>query len=85
VQLAAGFSRNRALATYARVTQRFDDVLRGRDPSILSSLSRSRGSHAMYQIRVGAETRVAADDLCSQLRRAGGACMVLRNNERAVR
>jgi hypothetical protein len=85
VQLAAGFSRSRALATYARVTQRFDGVLRGRDPSILSSLSRSRGSRAMYQIRVGAETRAAADDLCSQLRRAGGACMVLRNNERAVR
>lgn len=85
VQLAAGFSRSRALATYARVTQRFDDVLRGRDPSILSSLSRSRGSRALYQVRVGADTRAAADELCGRMRRAGGACMVLRNNERAVR
>jgi hypothetical protein len=82
VQLAAGFSRDRALAAYARITQRFDEVLSDRDPSILSSLSRSRGSRAFYQVRVGAETRAAADDICSQLRRRGGACMVLKNRLR---
>jgi hypothetical protein len=85
IQLAAGFSRSRALAAYARVTRQYEEVLRDRDPNILSSLSRSRGSRALYQVRVGADTRAAADDLCSKMRRAGGACMVVRNNERAAR
>ena len=58
---------------------RFETVLRDRDPSILSSLLRSRGTRAFYQVRIGADTRAAADDLCATLRRAGGACLVLRN------
>jgi hypothetical protein len=85
VQLAADFSRDRALATYARVMRRYDQVLRGRDPSILSSVSRSRGRRVLYQVRIGADTRAAADELCGRLRRVGGACMVLRNNRRAAR
>jgi hypothetical protein len=30
-------------------------------------------------VRVGADTRQAAEGLCGSIRRAGGACMVLRN------
>jgi hypothetical protein len=85
VQLAAGFSRSRALAAYARITQRYDEVLTDRDPSILSSVSRSRGTRTFYQVRVGTDTRAAADDLCLQLRRRGGPCIVLRNDLRAER
>ena len=40
---------------------------------------RSRGTRAFYQVRIGADTRPAADDLCNRIRRAGGACFVLRN------
>jgi len=40
---------------------------------------RSRGTRPFYQVRVGTETRADADNLCSSIRRAGGACMVLRN------
>jgi hypothetical protein len=40
---------------------------------------RSRGTRPFYQVRVGAETRQAADSLCGSIRRAGGACIVLRN------
>ena len=54
-------------------------MLDGRDPSLLSTLLRSRGTRAFYQVRVGAETRPAAESLCGSIRRAGGACMVLRN------
>jgi len=32
-----------------------------------------------YQVRIGADTRAGADGLCGQIRRGGGACMVLRN------
>ena len=80
VQLAAGFSKDTALATYARVMDRYGTVLKGKDPSILSTLLRSRGTRPFYQVRVGADTRAAADDLCAKIRGAGGACLVLRNS-----
>lgn len=79
VQLAAGFSRDRVLSIYARLINRFGTVLAARDPSILTTVLRSRGTRIFYQVRLGADTRRAANDLCGQIRRAGGACMVLRN------
>jgi hypothetical protein len=79
VQLAAGFSRDHALANYASLAKRYGELLAGRDPSLLSSLLRSRGTQPFYQVRVGAETRAAAETLCGSIRRAGGACFVLRN------
>jgi hypothetical protein len=30
-------------------------------------------------VRIGADTRAEADDLCNRIRRVGGACFVLRN------
>lgn len=83
VQLAAGFSRDRALAAYARVTRHFEEQLGERDPTIQATTSRSRGRRALYQIRIGADTRAAANELCEELREAGGACMVLRNKSAA--
>ena len=79
VQLAAGFSRDRALAMYARAMKRLSTVIGDQDPSLLSSVMRSRGTRAFYQVRIGADTRPAADDLCNRIRKAGGACFVLRN------
>ena len=79
VQLSAGFSREKALAMYANAAQRYEKVLAGHDPTILSSVLRTRGSHTFYQIRIGADTRAAADSLCAAIRRVGGACLVLRN------
>jgi Transglycosylase SLT domain/SPOR domain len=79
VQLAAGFDRNKALAMYARAFKRLSAVVGDQDPSILASVMRSRGNHTFYQVRIGADTRPAADDLCNRIRRAGGACFVLKN------
>jgi hypothetical protein len=79
VQLAAGFDRDKALAMYARAMKRLSAVIGDQDPSLLSSVMRTRGSHLFYQVRIGADTRPAADDLCNRIRRAGGACFVLRN------
>ena len=78
VQLAAGFSRDKALAMYPR-TKRLSAVIGDQDPSLLSSVMRSRGTRAFYQVRIGADTRPAADDLCNRIRKAGGACFVLKN------
>ncbi|KRR21754.1 lytic transglycosylase domain-containing protein [Bradyrhizobium retamae] len=79
VQLAAGFSRDKALAMYGRAVSRLSSVIGNRDPSILSSRLRSRGPATFYQVRFGADTRGEADDLCNRIRKAGGACFVLRN------
>jgi hypothetical protein len=79
VQLAAGFSRDKALAMYSRAMKRLTAVIGDQDPSLLSSRLRSRGTQMFYQVRIGADTRPAADDLCNRIRRAGGACFVLRN------
>jgi soluble lytic murein transglycosylase-like protein len=79
VQLAAGFDRNKALSMYARAIKGLGTIIGGRDPSLLSSVMRTRGFHPFYQVRIGADTRGEADDLCNRIRRAGGACFVLRN------
>jgi len=79
VQLAAGFSRDKALAMYGRAVSRLSGVIGNRDPSILASRLRSRGAATFYQVRFGADTRGEADDLCNRIRKAGGACFVLRN------
>jgi transglycosylase-like protein with SLT domain/sporulation related protein len=79
VQLAAGFSRDKALAMYGRAVSRLASVIGNRDPSILTSRLRSRGPAMFYQVRFGADTRPEADDLCNRIRKAGGACFVLKN------
>ncbi|CAN5266720.1 lytic transglycosylase domain-containing protein [soil metagenome] len=79
VQLAAGFSRDRALAMYARSMKRLSAVIGDRDPSLLRSVFRSRGTRPFYQVRIGADTRSTANDLCDRIRRVGQACIVLRN------
>jgi hypothetical protein len=79
VQLAAGFNRDQALAMYSRAMARLRSVIGDQDPTLLGSLFRSRGTRTFYQVRIGTDTRPAANDLCSRIRRAGGACLVLRN------
>ena len=77
-ELSAGFSREKALRSYAAIANRYHAALAGHDPSILASRLLSRGTRTFYQIRVGATTRVAADALCDKIRRLGGACVVMR-------
>jgi hypothetical protein len=40
---------------------------------------RTRGTRPFYQVRIGADTRPEANELCNRIIRAGGACFVLRN------
>jgi Transglycosylase SLT domain/SPOR domain len=79
VQLSAGFDRNRAMASYARAMRRLAPVIGDQDPSLLTTTLRSRGTRAFYQVRIGADTRPAADTLCNRIRLAGEACFVLKN------
>jgi hypothetical protein len=79
VELTAGFVRDKVLAAYATIEKSYRGVLENRDPIIIESKFRSRGTQPFYQVRVGADTRAGANELCGMLRKAGGACLVLRN------
>ena len=79
VELSAGFLRDRVLATYANLVKTYGTILENRDPIIIASRFRSRGTQTFYQIRVGADTRAGANQLCGALHKAGGACLVLHN------
>jgi hypothetical protein len=79
VQLGGGFNRDVAMAMYSRAMARLRSVIGDQTPTLLSAQNRSRGMRRFYQVRIGADTRPAADDLCNRIRRAGGACFVLRN------
>lgn len=79
VQLAAGFSKTQALEKYAQAVKRLSNDVANSDPIIRSTVLRSRGTQPFYQVRLGAETRLEADRLCTRIRAAAGDCMVLRN------
>jgi hypothetical protein len=79
VQLTAGFGRDRVLAAYANIEKSYRPILSIGDPIIIESKFRNRGTQPFYQVRVGADTRASAEDLCRMLRKAGGVCLVLRN------
>ena len=74
--LGADMSRERMLAKYSALQQRHLAILAGRDPILLE---RGRGPLPRYQIRIGADTRADANELCSRMHKSGGDCVVLRN------
>jgi hypothetical protein len=78
VILAAGFFKQKALASYARAMDRYSSVVGEHDPIITSEILRSRGTSRFFQVAIGAESRTVASDLCSRIRRVGGACVVSR-------
>jgi len=79
VQVAGNFSKARTIAQFRRVKKRFSGIIGERKPIIRRKLNRSMGRRPIYQARLGAETRKAANKLCARLRAAGGVCIVLRN------
>jgi hypothetical protein len=78
-QVSAGFSRERALASFSDIEKRHRESVGGLDPIIIATTLRSRGTRPFYQVRIGSDTRAGADRLCASLRKGGIACMVLRN------
>jgi hypothetical protein len=79
VQIAGNFSKDRALATYARARQRHASILGEIVPMVIGTRLRSRGTREFYRVRIPAATRQAAAEICSRLHQAGGACVVLKS------
>jgi len=80
VELAAGFSRERVLKTYAMLETKHRADLAGADAIVLRAPFRSRGTREFYQVRIGTDTRSEAVRMCQKLHAAGAACLVLRNS-----
>src|SRR5262249_2896294 len=73
--LGAHRSRSEILGRDATSQKRLATVLAGREPILLER----GGSLPRYQVRVGADSRATADDICKRIHLAGGDCVVLRN------
>jgi len=79
VILTAGFSRTRILSNYAELERRHTAALAGYDAYITQLHLYSRGPIPFFQVRVGVPDRSTAYDVCNRIRRAHGACVILRN------
>ncbi|MBE7184621.1 MAG: lytic transglycosylase domain-containing protein [Methylobacterium mesophilicum] len=77
VQVAGNVRRAAALRQWQRVSSRFV-MLAGYDP-VVSRVRNGRSRRGIYAVRIGAESRREAGDICRQLQSAGGSCVVLRN------
>ncbi len=77
VQLAGNFSKDRALASFRRASQTYASLIKDARPMIIGTRLRYRGTRTFYRVRAPAETRQAAEQLCRDIRSAGGSCIVL--------
>jgi hypothetical protein len=80
VQVLGNWSEARARAEYAQLQSKYAAILAGRAAMVVRSRMAGRGFAAWSRIRVGAPSRADAEKLCSQLKAAGGSCIVLRNS-----
>jgi len=77
--VSSAFSKARALAQFARLRRQHASVLAEREPFVLPERNLSRGRRALYMVQIGADSRADAGEICTRLRRDGGACIVQKN------
>ena len=78
VQLSGSFNKRAALAAWGRAHQRFAALLGNGEPMVIGRRAPGRGFARFWRVRAPAQTRAAAQALCSAIERAGGACAVLK-------
>ena len=79
VQLAANFSQSKVAGVFDGLRRRHAKLLADSEPMFVAERNLSRGRKAMMALRIGAQTREAALNLCQQLRAEGGVCTVEKN------
>ena len=78
VQVAGNVRRTIAIRQWQRIKARYPALLAGHEVAV--SRKRTAGvPRGIYAVRIGAGSRKEADAICNRLRKAGGACVVLRN------
>ncbi|RWP34736.1 lytic transglycosylase domain-containing protein [Mesorhizobium sp.] len=78
VQVAGNFRRAAALNQWTGVKRRFPALLKGHDP-VVSRVRSPIGRRGIYAVRIGADSKAKADNICRKLQSVGGACIVVRN------
>jgi len=78
VQLSGSFNKRAALAAWGRAHLRFASLLGNGEPMVIGRRAPGRGFARFWRVRAPAQTRAAAQALCSAIERAGGACAVLK-------
>ena len=79
VQLIGDRSEIKALATYRVLQKKHEAILGDYQPTIVRTTLKTTAAAIWTRIRIEADTRQAAETLCSRLRAAGEACLVQRN------
>ena len=79
VEIATSFSKDDALAQFAKVKQGHSGVLGNYEPTVIESCDLHMGTKLQYSARIGTASRDEADALCAKLRADGGACIVQKN------
>jgi hypothetical protein len=79
VEIATSFSKDEALAQFAKIKQDHNSVLGSYAPTVIETCDLHMGTKLQYSARIGTDTREAADALCAKLRNEGGACIVQKN------
>jgi hypothetical protein len=78
VQVAGGFSLDRALVSFDAVRRQYPGIIVG-PPVVECTIDRSLGQAPLFQIRLPAPDRKQAINICQRLEAAGGACIVVRS------
>jgi Transglycosylase SLT domain/SPOR domain len=78
VQVAGNFRRAAAVNQYERVRRQFASVLAGHKP-VVSRVRTPIGRRGIYAVRIGANSRAEASQICAALHSSGGACIVMKN------
>ncbi|WP_157019159.1 SPOR domain-containing protein [Mesorhizobium xinjiangense] len=76
MQIASQPTAEGAQASYANLSQRYASVLNGRGVNIVKAEIEGKGTY--YRVRIPAQSRDAAIDLCERYKGAGGNCFVAR-------
>jgi len=78
IQIAGNFRRDVAIRAWERLRRSHTKLLAAYEP-VVSRVRSGRSPRGIYAVRIGAESRSEADQICGQLRQAGAPCIVLRN------
>jgi hypothetical protein len=79
VQIAGNYSQARAMEDYRELQKKFSEILAERPPMIVTGKMAGGGPGSFYQVRVPASNRSEAEELCKELKAAGGACVVVKS------
>jgi len=79
IQMAQFFSSATARRAFDRIQSRYAGVLGDEELMLVAKRNPNFGPALRFTVEVGRQSRDDAQTLCTQLQKAGGACLVVRN------